>query len=125
MEIPGIPTLQSGSFGTRYARRDHDRRWKDLVGWGTAGKRPGVPLERALVVCTRFSAASGPPDDDNLRASFKPLIDGLVGKRNDPTDPTRILTDDSPAHMTAEYYWERCPRGEGKVVIEVTEVGEK
>lgn len=125
IEIPGLPKLQSGSFGHWSARRKHDSRWKQLVALETRGKRPGKPLERALVVCTRFSCASPAPDDDNLRASFKPLIDALVGNRNDPDDPTRIFADDSPEHMTAEYHWEPCPRGQGRVVIEVTEVGER
>ena len=124
IEIPGLPVLQSGSFGSKWARRKHDKKWKNFVGWGTYGKRPAEPLERAFVVCTRFSGSVA-PDADNLQASFKPLIDGLVGDRNDPTDRTSILADDSPEHMTAEYHWEKCPRGEGRVVIEVTEVGER
>ena len=123
IDIPGLPSLQSGSFGTKWARRDHDKKWKDLVAWGTLGKRPKPPLERAFVICTRYSAANGPPDDDNLHSSFKPLIDGLVGNKKDPLDPVRVLADDSPKHMTAEYHWEKCPRGEGRVVIEVSEVG--
>lgn len=125
ISLDGLPQLQSGSFGSRWARRDHDKRWKELVGWATVGKRPKPPLERVMVVCTRLSASNEPPDDDNLRASFKPLIDALVGKKNDPTDPTRIFVDDSPKHMTAQYHWENCPRGKGRVVIEVTEAGEE
>lgn len=124
IEIPGLPTLQSGSFGSKWARRDHDKRWKDFVRWSTAGKRPNRPLKRSVVVCTRYSGANEPPDDDNLRASFKPLIDALVGTKNDPKDRTRVIADDSPKHMTGEYHWEKCPRGEGRVVMEVLEVGE-
>lgn len=125
IEIPGLPVLQSGSFGTRFARRKHDKRWKHLVGWATLGRRPKPPLKRAHVVCTRHSSASMPPDHDNLVHSFKCCIDGLVGDRNDPTDPTRVLADDSPKHMTAEYHWEMCLRGGDGVVIEVTELGER
>lgn len=125
IEIPGLPSLQSGSFGHWSDRRKHDKRWRQLVGWETLGKRPGKPLARAFVVCTRYSATSTAPDDDNLRASFKPLIDGLVGDRNDPTDPTSILADDSPKHMTAEYHWEMCLRGGDGIVMEVSEVGER
>lgn len=117
IEIPGLPSLQSGAFGHWRARRDHDRRWKTMVHYGTFGRRPAEPLERALVVCTRYSAARS-VDRDNLVASFKPLIDALAN------DPTFVLTDDSPEHMTAEYHWEKCKRGEGRVVMEVSEVGE-
>ena len=116
IEIPGLPKLQSGSFGHWSARRRHDSRWKDLVWLETRGKWPKDPLERALVVCTRYSSARSSPDRDNLVASFKPLIDALQ---------RTVIVDDSPEHMTAEYHWEKCPRGEGRVVIEVTEVGER
>lgn len=125
IEIPGLPTLQSGSFGSKWARRDHDKRWKHFVRWSTVGKRPNPPLERAMVVCTRYSAASKAPDDVNLRSSFKPLIDALVGDPNDPIDPTRVLVDDDPVHLSEEYHWENCPRGKGRVVMEVSEVGER
>lgn len=124
IELKGLPVLQSGSFGSRFSRRRHDKRWKDLVGWATAGKRPGKPLERVHVSCTRFSG-SRRPDETNLRSSFKPLIDALVGDRNDPTDPTSIFVDDDTEHMSEEYDWKPCPGGEGRVVIEVSEVGEK
>lgn len=125
IELNGLPKLQSGSFGHWRARRKHDQRWKDLVGWETLGQRPKPPLERAHVVCTRFSPSQVRPDQDNLVGSFKCVIDGLVGDKRDPTDPTRVLADDSPKHMTAEYHWEPCPRGNGRVVIEVSEVGER
>lgn len=125
IEIPGLPKLQSGSFGSKWARRKHDQRWKELVGWATAGKRPGKPLERALVVCTRLSSSRKAPDDVNLRSSFKPLIDALVGNKRDPTDPTRVLVDDDTEHMVDEYHWEMCLRGGDGVVIEVTELGER
>lgn len=116
IEIPGLPTLQSGSFGSKWSRREHDKTWKDLVGWSTAGKRPGEPLERVHVSCTRFSG-SRRPDETNLRSSFKPLIDGLVN--------VGIMVDDDTKHMSEEYDWQPCPGGEGRVVIEVTEVGER
>ena len=116
IELPGLPALQSGAFGHWSARRRHDKRWKQLVALETRGKWPREQLERAFVVCTRYSAARSSPDRDNLVASFKPLIDALQGS---------LLVNDSPEHMTAEYHWESCPRGKGRVVIEVTEVGEE
>ncbi len=119
IEIPGLPRLQSGAFGHWRERRKHDSRWKQLVGYELRGKFPPKPFERAFVVCTRFSASSKAPDRDNLVASFKPLVDALV----DPPLARPVLVDDSPDHMTAEYHWEPCPRGKGRVVIEVAEVG--
>ena len=114
--LEGLPALQSGAFGHWTARRRHDSRWKQLVGLEARGKLPGEPLAKAFLSCTRYSAARSSPDRDNLVASFKPLIDALQGT---------VLIDDSPEHMTAQYHWEKCPRGEGRVVIEVSEVGER
>ena len=116
IEIPGLPSLQSGAFGHWSARRRHDSRWKELVGYSTLGKRPEQPLERAFIVCTRYSASRKAPDFENLAASFKPLLDGLVN--------VRVLIDDNQDVIgQPEYHWEKCPRGEGRVVMEVSEVG--
>ena len=114
--IPGLPSLQSGAFGHWSARRRHDSRWKQLVCIELMGKLPKERLVRAFVSCTRYSAARSSPDRDNLVASFKPLLDALQYD---------VIWEDSPEHMTAEYHWEKCGRGEGRVVIEVTEVGER
>ena len=112
--LDGLPSLQSGAFGHWRARRSHDKKWKDLVGYAVMMRgRPAKALDYATLVCTRHSAASGPPDDDNLRASFKPLIDSLT--------EMRVLVDDKPHHMVAEYKWEPCGRGEGHVTIEIRE----
>ena len=116
IELPGLPQLQSGAFGHWSARRRHDSRWKQLVALEARGHWPKEPLERASLVCTRFSCARSSPDRDNLVASFKPLIDALQGV---------VIKNDSPEHMTAEYHWEKCHRGEGRVVIEVSEVGDE
>jgi len=45
--------------------------------------------------------------------SFKACVDALV--------KTGILVDDSPRHLTREYLWEKAPRGEGHVRIEIRE----
>jgi hypothetical protein len=89
--------------------------WKQLVALETRGKAPKWLLRKSLVVCTRYSAARSSPDRDNLVASFKPLLDALQ---------YTVIENDSPEHLTAEYHWEKCGRGEGRVVIEVSEVGE-
>ncbi len=124
IELKGLPSLQSGAFGHWRARRAHDARWKNLVRQATRRELPKEPLEKALVVCTRYSAARSSPDRDNLVASFKPLVDGLAGYKVGNVLLTQVLIDDSPEHMTAEYHWEKCPRGKGRVVMEVSEVGE-
>ena len=117
ISIPGLPSLQSGAFGHWRARRKHDHMWKDLVWLETRGKLPGDPLKRAIVVCTRFSAARKAPDFENLAASFKPILDGL--------QIANVIVDDAQDVIgQPQYHWVKCGRGEGKVVIEVSEVGE-
>ena len=81
-------------------------------------KRPLQPLERATLSCTRFSAARRAPDFENLAASFKPILDGL-------TIALVLVDDNQDVIGQPQYHWENCPRGEGRVVIEVTEVGER
>jgi Holliday junction resolvase RusA-like endonuclease len=90
--------------------------WKDLVWIEARLSKPDQPLERAHVSCTRFSGSQR-PDETNLRSSFKPLIDALVN--------VGIMVDDDTKHMSEEYDWQPSPGGEGRVVIEVTEVGER
>lgn len=112
--IPGLPKLQSGSFGHWRARRDHDKKWKELV-WHAileTGARPPKPFERAELICTRYSASKSPPDSDNLASSFKPLIDACV--------ESGLLVDDAPSAIGRPIYrWEKCGRGKGYVTISI------
>jgi hypothetical protein len=110
IELDGLPELQSHRCRTHWARRHrHDRQWKRDVAWIARSWRLPEPFEFAHVTCTRFSERA--PDADNLVASFKPLIDGLVA--------ARVLVDDDLQHVGVTYGWERAARGEGRVRIEV------
>ena len=90
--------------------------WKKMVQLAAKAEGlPKVPLGRARVVCTRRSSA--PPDQDNLAASFKPIIDAMkpqAGYRG-------VIQDDSPDYVTCEYHWERERSRQG-IRIEVYEV---
>lgn len=111
IELDGLPKLQSGAWGHWRTRRKHDERWKDLIGWEVV--RLGPPpklLDFASVECIRFSTRE--PDWDNLVASFKPLIDGLIGT---------VLVDDSPTRLVRRYGWTKTDRGRGRMRIYVEE----
>src|SRR6185312_10503079 len=76
-------------------------------------KRPLVPLEKAK--CTFLRVSASEPDDDNLRASFKPVRDALVR--------AGILVDDKPRNMPDPIYrWQKGKQKKGYVVVHVKEI---
>lgn len=75
--------------------------------------RPPKPLEKIACTFTRISTRE--PDDDNNRASFKPIRDALK--------ECGIVVDDSPRHMPdPQYKWEPGNRGQGHVRVTVEEI---
>jgi Holliday junction resolvase RusA-like endonuclease len=111
LEIPGLPPLQSAGARSHWAKRWRENRdWSKRVAWATTGQRPPRPLDRARIVCTRYSPTE--PDYDNLVASFKAAgLDALVR--------AGVLRDDSPEVVTVAYAWAQAPRGQGHITIEV------
>ena len=115
IDIPGLPVMQSGTFGVKWSRRKHDQRWKDEVFWALTGQRPAAPIEFAYVHCVRYSGSSKPPDDANLRSSFKAPIDALqLGQRP-------VIVNDDPLHMKDTYEWQPCARNAGHITMEISD----
>ncbi len=100
-------TRRHWSVAHREARRAKDHVWAAIHR-----EKPQKPLERAHVVCTRFSSRQ--PDHENLAMSFKAWIDALVHHG--------VIVDDDPGHLTREYRWIKAKRGEGRICMEVTSV---
>lgn len=78
---------------------------------------------RATLRLTRHSSIE--PDYDGLVYSFKALIDALQppkgGKK--PRIGASVIVDDKPSVIgVPDYKWEKAPRGQGHVTIEVWEV---
>lgn len=118
LRISGLPELQTAGARGHWAKRHREaRRWKELVAWrARAEGLPPVPLAGAAVELVRHSCFE--PDADNLRASFKPLVDGLVYGR--------VLLDDSPDIIGAPVCrWEKAPRRRGYVEISVEGVQDR
>jgi len=114
-ELQGLPRSQTNNYANWRTRHKDKKYWEDLIWINTIGKRPADPVLRAHITITRCSTTE--PDFDNLVASGKPLLDGLV--------KCRIILDDKPSvigHPT--YLWEKAKRGHGKVKIRVEEVDE-
>jgi Holliday junction resolvase RusA-like endonuclease len=112
LEIIGLPELQAaGSQGGWRGKWAKGRAWADKVKWLAHSSRPKKPLQRARVICTRYSSAE--PDHDNLVASFKVTIDALTRMGFWP--------DDSPQHLEVAYQWAAAKRGKGWVSVEIVE----
>ena len=75
--------------------------------------RPDIPYEKAHITITWVAKDKRRRDVDNLFASMKPYIDGLV--------ESGLLVDDDARHVS---YTLRYERGEkDNTVIEVKEIG--
>lgn len=112
-ELEGAPVLQSaGSGGAHWSsRRKIRKRWRDVVAWKCRELgRPRRPLPRARVTLTRYSPRAC--DFDNLVASFKPVLDGLVDGG--------VLAGDAPEHLEGgQARYRREPRGRVGIRVEV------
>lgn len=120
IEVPGLPRLQvagaGAAYGNPYARSAEVKRWKNaaMIKAAAAGL-PDEPFARAWITCTRFSSAREAPDYDNLVASFKPIVDGLV--------LVGVLLDDNPDVIVGRTYnWKPASPRHGKIVVLVEEV---
>lgn len=109
-DLPPLPNAMRGKHWSR-VRAIHNQ-WHWLVRDGVGRDRPPAPLDYALVTLVRHGPVR--PDEDNLMASWKPVIDGLVH--------SRVIVDDSPAHMKLSSDWAFARRGHGYVGIGVMEI---
>lgn len=86
------------------------KKWKRAAGMAAiAAGKPPAPLPKAEITFTRHSSQE--IDLDNLAISFKPICDALVA--------AGIIEDDAPSVATILYAWQKCPRGQGKISVEV------
>jgi hypothetical protein len=110
--IVGLPKTPNQLLGAHWrVRSNNAAKWKGLVAEAIkqAGGAPTEPLPFARIHCTRVS--SGKMDDDNLRGSFKSVIDGLKA--------CGVIQDDSKEHVEVTYTQERGPSGHGKIKVRV------
>lgn len=110
--IQGLPKTTANANQHWKARWTEARKWKSLVFQHAMLKqRPQSPLLKAKVKLTRF-AHGKEPDRDNLRTSFKHIVDGLVA--------AKIIIDDSPQVIgEPEIAWEKASPKYGHIMIEV------
>jgi hypothetical protein len=114
-EIEGLPKITTNANSNWRTRWAQARRWKDLVRQRIDFKsKPQSPILRARVICTRF-AHGARPDSDNLRSSFKHVIDGLV-------EVGVLANDDFNSIGEPIVLWEKAKPKQGKIKIIVEEL---
>lgn len=109
--ISGLPKLSmNGPHSHWRVKLSRARQWQALVMLAVGKYKPESPLSKALITYTRHSSMR--PDFDNMVASFKHLQDGLK--------MAGVIVDDKYSVVgEPKYLWEKAPRGEGYVTIEV------
>ena len=109
-EISGLPKLINGGWGKSHwaVQAKYRREWRSLVSLIVATKRPDKPLNKAKLTLIRFSNTA--PDPDNLAASFKHVIDGLV-------DAGVLVNDKYENIGMPNYLWEKTSPGKGKIKV--------
>ena len=110
-ELPELPNRLQRKHWSRI--QGHRTLWHWRVRSAVARKGPGKPLDYAMVTMVRHSTRR--PDRDNLWASWKPVLDGLV--------QCGVLIDDDDDHV--DFHgggWEPAKRKQQRVTIEVREV---
>jgi len=109
--VQGLPKLQTNSYAGWRIRHTEKRRWEKRV-WEAVIEvgRPREAFKKATVEMVRCSTTM--PDYDNLAASMKPLLDGLV--------KARVILDDNPDVIGhPKFGWELTKRGQGCVRVRV------
>jgi Holliday junction resolvase RusA-like endonuclease len=111
--INDLPLLPNRLNTMHWAERGKDRKkWHALVGAALVGKKPQKPLTRAVVTLVRYSSVR--PDNDNLTASFKPVIDGLK--------VCGVIVNDDPKTLEmVTPLWEFAAPKSGKIFVRVEE----
>lgn len=110
LEIDELPkTVNSMGKGSIWASHAERHRWRRIIAHHSKLIQPPKPLLKATLRLTRCT--SNEPDLDNLYASFKYVIDALVTHG--------VLVDDKPSKVSLHCAWEKAPRLNGKIRIEL------
>lgn len=112
LHIPWLPLLPNRKGQKRHWAVEHKYRkaWHTAVRAALGTQRPPEPWPHSHLTLTRRSDKQ--PDEDNLMASWKPVIDGLRA--------CGVIEDDSPKHVIVRSNWKHAPRGQGAISVVVT-----
>lgn len=109
--IPGLPKTMNELYSSHWrTRQSHKVKWHRDIYYCTFGKTPPKPLKKAKLELTRYSSFQ--PDDDNLRSSFKHIIDALV--------ECKILENDRVENIgTPDIKWSKIGPKKGFINIKI------
>jgi hypothetical protein len=120
IEIAGLPRGNAADNRHWRTKKREREAWFGFVAYSTHGKRPPLPLKHAEVTLTRYSSVE--PDADNLRASFKPVMDALTARHK---HGLAIIEDDAPTCIGhPRVQWRKAKPRFGKIRIQVRELTE-
>lgn len=108
--LSGLPKLLNGSVGHWSQVAKERKKWRTAICLIAKSQRPSTPLAKAKLTLTRCSTSK--PDHDNLAASFKGVVDGLV-------DADVILDDNDDVVVERHYLHEKAPRNRGYIKVKV------
>lgn len=109
-EIKGLPKLTNVIGHSHWTVKYRNTKlWKKNVWIMCIGKKPSLPLKKALIRLKRHSSAQ--PDFDNLANSFKPILDGLK--------EAGIIEDDGPDFVKVDYCWMFTQSKMGRITVHV------
>lgn len=117
--LPSLNIRDRQHWAHRHKASD-DLWWLVVEGLRTQRFDPGLPLKRARMTVTRYSA--GMLDADNAVAACKSLLDILCVKSRVHPNGLSIITDDDPAHCELVVKQERAPRGKQKTGVVIEEL---
>lgn len=99
----------NGSHGHWRTHAAQRKKWRLDAFMMAIAKKPSLPLKECRLTCIRYS--SSPMDYDNLVASFKSIVDGIVD--------ARVIIDDNSTCITERYYkWEKAKQGKIRIILE-------
>lgn len=94
LRMPGIPSGPNGGHGHWAAKAKHKKQWRLKTCLKAVPFAPLIPLSKAEIECIRYTSHS--MDYDNLVASFKAIIDGLMD--------AGIIVDDNQGVLVKRTY---------------------
>ena len=115
MDWDELPRQLQPDVMTKWPRIKYRQKWHDIPALMVKMNKakPKTPLTKVKIHCIRWTNYKC--DDDNLRYSFKPLIDGMVR--------AKVLAGDGPTVIVSSTYErlnaKKSARG---ITIRITEV---
>lgn len=115
IELHGLPPTPNSILAMHWAKKSKlTKRWRREAYLACRAEGPAPEGIETIRVCyTRWSSRE--PDSDGLAGSTKAIQDGIT----DWVRETNGGFDDTARQLRAEWFWEKAPRGAGRVTVEI------